>query len=159
MPVLPAWLEQRLAAGMTPAEAAVAKTASEVLNLEPPQPKRPEPRTRKESRQMGRKKQEKLLKELLGPNYERHTTTPTKPPMTFDTAVVAMKAAAESAEAEGDTTRAAGIRSDLLIAKMQVAERQRSRSGVSYSRMGPSSVELFGRTGNLPDDDRSLRYR
>lgn len=75
-----------------------------------------------------------------------------RPQMSLAAALSTMKAAAEQAEQRGDHATADGLRREILVTKMQVAERQRE-GRPSSSRLGPNTAELFPKgTGRLPED-------
>jgi hypothetical protein len=68
-----------------------------------------------------------------------------------ETALTLLKSAAEDAERMGDVAKADGLRREIAVFKLQVAERRREQRP-SPSRLGPGSVQLFDRTGRLGED-------
>lgn len=65
--------------------------------------------------------------------------------------MAALRAGAAEAEAAGDLAKAAGLRREVITWKWAVAEKARA-SGRAPSQFGPGAVQLFERTGTLPDD-------
>lgn len=76
---------------------------------------------------------------------------PSRAPMTAETAVRLMKAAADDAQRVGDQAKADGLRKEVATLKLQIAENQRQERPAP-SRLGPGTVELFRSTGTLPDE-------
>jgi hypothetical protein len=72
-------------------------------------------------------------------------------PVSAESALRIMKAAADDAERLGDVAKADGLRREIAVLKLQIAERVRENRPQS-SRLGPNSVELFTRTGRLGPD-------
>jgi hypothetical protein len=87
--------------------------------------------------------------ESRGHHEEKGTGMPGTP--TAQAAIRLMKEAASDAERQGDRAKADGLRRDVALLKLQIAERQRQERPTP-SRLGPGAVELFKNTGSLPED-------
>ena len=108
----------------------------------------------KKGRKMGKKKELRKALErseaALRMAGVEHTVG-TKAPMSASTALSLLKSAADDAAARGDTAMAHGLRQEIAVFKLQVAEREH-QARPRPSRLGPNSRELFTRTGTLGED-------
>jgi hypothetical protein len=130
---------------LTTAEAAFVAKAAEGLVLVPPEP---QPTTEPPRKVKQMKKAKKLLRQLMDED-----TVSKSAPFDFDSAVSVLKGVADTAEAEGNTAKAQGVRREVL--EMKLARQDR----VGAAKKAPGVVQLFKSTASLPDDDRDLGYR